>query len=75
MINYVFKKLKLTRQKHLKINKKYFRPEELKYLKGDCTKARKLLGWKPNYTFEMLMDEMIDFWLDFYKKNKNMKKY
>ena len=38
------------------------RPEELKYLKGDSTKARTEFGWKPEYTFEMLMDEMIEHW-------------
>ncbi len=75
MINYVFKKLNLSKNKHVKINQKYFRPEELKYLRGDASKARKILGWKPQYTFEMIMDEMIDFWLNFYEQNKNLKDY
>jgi hypothetical protein len=38
------------------------RPEELKYLKGDSTKIRETLGWKPEYTFETLMDDMVDSW-------------
>jgi GDPmannose 4,6-dehydratase len=38
------------------------RPEELKYLKGDSSKARKILKWEPEYTFETLMDEMIQSW-------------
>ena len=42
------------------------RAEELKYLKGDCTKLRTTLGWKPEYTFETLMDEMIEHWLKIY---------
>ena len=75
MISYVFKKLKLSKKKYVKINKKYFRPEELKYLKGDSTKARKVLGWKPEYSFEKMMDEMIDFWLNFYEQNKNKQDY
>ena len=75
MISYVFKKLKLSKEKYVKINKKYFRPEELKYLKGDSTKARKVLGWKPEYSFEKMMDEMIDFWLNFYEQNKNKQDY
>ena len=41
---------------------------ELKYLKGDSSKIRKVLGWKPEYTFETLMDEMIEHWLGVYKK-------
>ena len=75
MIDYVFKKLKLSKKKHLKINKKFFRPEELKYLQGDSNKARKLLKWKPEYTFESMLNEMIDYWMDFYKKNTNLKKF
>ena len=38
------------------------RPEELKYLKGDSTKMRKEFGWEPEYSFESLMDEMIEHW-------------
>ena len=45
-------------------NPKYMRPEELPYLRGDSTKARTILGWKPEYTFEQLMHEMVDHWMD-----------
>ena len=38
------------------------RPEELKYLKGDPSKAQKVLGWKPEYTFDSMLDEMIQRW-------------
>ena len=31
-------------------------------------KIRKVLGWKPEYTFETLMDEMIEHWLEIYKE-------
>ena len=75
MINYVFKKLKINKKKHLKINKKFFRPEELKYLKGDSSKIRRTLKWKPEYTFEQMLDEMIEFWIKFYTKNKNLKDF
>jgi GDPmannose 4,6-dehydratase len=46
------------------------RPEELKYLKGDSTKARKLFGWEPEYSFENLMDEMIEHWEEQVRINK-----
>ena len=69
MVNHVFSKLSLPVKKHLSINKKFFRPEELKYLKGDCTKAKKILKWKPEYTFEEMLDEMIAFWINYYEKN------
>ncbi len=69
MVNYVFAKLSIPVKKHLSINKKYFRPEELKYLKGDCSKAKKILKWKPEYTFEEMLDEMINFWINHFEKN------
>jgi GDP-D-mannose dehydratase len=28
-------------------------------LRGDARKAREVLGWRPNYTFEQMIDEMI----------------
>jgi len=37
---------------------KFLRPEELKYLRGDCSKLKKTFDWKPEYTFETLMDNM-----------------
>ena len=49
-------------------NPKYLRPEELKYLKGDSSKIRKILGWEPTHTFETLLDEMITFGLKTYTK-------
>jgi GDPmannose 4,6-dehydratase len=39
------------------------RPEELKYLKGDASKANSVLGWQPDYTFDTMMDEMIEHWM------------
>ena len=62
MVDYVFKKLDLVYTNHVVQNEKFLRPEELKYLKGDSTKIRETLGWKPQYTFESLLDEMVEHW-------------
>ena len=35
------------------------RPNDVKSLKGDASKARKELGWRPEYNFYKLLDEMI----------------
>jgi GDPmannose 4,6-dehydratase len=64
MVEYVFKKLNLDYTKYVSQNEKFLRAEELKYLKGDSTKIREALGWKPEYSFETLMDDMIDGWLE-----------
>tara|TARA_Y100000592_G_scaffold92709_1_gene154813 strand:+ start:886 stop:1860 length:975 start_codon:yes stop_codon:yes gene_type:complete len=60
----VFKKLDLDYKDYVVQNPKFMRPEELKYLKGDSTKAREILGWKPEYTFESMLQEMIDNWMN-----------
>lgn len=62
LVNYVFEKLDLSKELHLKTDKKYERPEELYYLRGDSSLARNELGWKPTYTFESMIDEMISYW-------------
>ena len=68
MCEYVFNKLGLDYNNHVVQNDKFLRPEELPYLKGDCTKIRTELGWKPTYTFESMMDEMIEFWMNILSK-------
>jgi len=68
MVKYVFAKLDLDYTKYVVQNEKFLRPEELKYLKGDSTKIRQTLGWKPEYTFETLMDDMIEYNLKVCKK-------
>ena len=64
MTDYVFSKLGLNHEEYVVQNPKFLRPEELKYLRGDSTKLKNTFNWKPEYSFEMLMDEMIEFWLN-----------
>jgi GDPmannose 4,6-dehydratase len=42
------------------ISSNYFRPTEVDILIGDSSKARTELGWKPLYTFDELVKEMVD---------------
>ncbi len=64
LCEYVFSKLDLDYKNYVIQNPKHMRPEELKYLKGDALKARTLLNWEPEYTFETLLDEMVEFWMN-----------
>ena len=68
-----FKKLGLNYKNYVIQKKEYFRPSEVKYLRGDSKKARKLLKWKPKYTFQELVEEMTNYWLDYYNKNNPTK--
>ena len=63
MCKYVFNKLEMNYKDYVVIDERYFRAEELKYLRGDSSKLRSTLGWEPEYTFETLMDDMIQYWL------------
>jgi len=64
MCEVVFSYLDLDYNDYVVQNPKFLRPEELPYLKGDSTKFRKKMGWKPEYTFKALMHEMVDHWMD-----------
>ncbi len=43
----------------VKVDPRYFRPTEVETLLGDPTKARMKLGWKPELSFETLVQEMV----------------
>jgi len=64
MTEYVFSKLHLDYKDFVIQNPIYLRPEELPYLRGDSSKLRNTFDWIPEYSFETLMDEMIEFWID-----------
>ena len=68
LCEYVFSTLNLDWKLYVTQDEKYLRPEELNDLKGDSTKLRQLTGWEPSYTFETMLDEMIEYWLNYYKK-------
>ena len=68
LCEYVFTKLNLKYEDYIFISDKHMRPEELNDLKGDSTKLRNELGWVPKYSFETMLDEMIEYWLNYYRK-------
>jgi GDPmannose 4,6-dehydratase len=70
LCEYTFKSLGLDYKNYVLMDEKHLRPEELRDLRGDSSKLRDELGWDPKYTFETMLDEMISYWLDYYK-NKN----
>ena len=64
LVKHVFKRLDLDWKKFVTQDKKFLRPEELDVLKGDSTKLREATGWEPRYTFESMIDEMVDHWVE-----------
>ena len=51
----------LSWEDYVDISEKYFRPNEVDYLVGDATKARKTLGWKPTVDFDELVKIMVEY--------------
>ena len=64
MCDVVFKYLDMDYRDYVVQNPKFLRPEELPYLKGDCSKLKRTLKWETTYTFESMMYEMCDHWMD-----------
>ena len=51
---------KKTGRELIFVDERYFRPAEVEELLGDSTKARTELGWKPKYSFNDLVREMVE---------------
>ena len=66
LCEYVFGKLDLDYKDYVGVDERFMRPEELNDLKGDSGKARWMLDWKHEYTFETMLDEMVEHWVEFY---------
>ena len=49
-----------TKKILVKIDPRYYRPNEVDFLKGDSRKAKKILGWKPRKKFNDLVREMVE---------------
>ena len=68
LCEYVFSYLDLDYKDYVKVDEKFLRPEELHNLKGDSSKLIQATGWTHDYTFESMLDEMIEYWLSYYNK-------
>jgi GDPmannose 4,6-dehydratase len=67
LCEYVFGRLELNWVDYVTQDEKFLRPEELRDLKGDSSKLINKTGWSHEYSFETMLDEMIDYWLNYYK--------
>ena len=50
----------LSIEKHVEIDERFFRPNEVPYLLGDSSKAQEALGWKPKVDLKQLAQMMYD---------------
>jgi GDPmannose 4,6-dehydratase len=56
----------------VEVDPRYFRPTEVNHLEGDASRARQALGWKPRYSFDDLVREMIDSDRDTVRREHNL---
>ena len=64
-----FEYLGLDYKKYIETSDLYTRPSEVDFLKGDATKAKKVLGWKPKVNLDQLIKIMLNHDLNLIKKN------
>ena len=57
----VFDSAKLNVEDHVEIDPSLFRPQEVPYLLGDCSKAKKKLDWTPKIKFDELAAMMYSY--------------
>ena len=55
-----FARVGLDWRRHVEIDPRYYRPAEVDHLRGDASKARRVLGWEPKTTFSELVALMVD---------------
>jgi len=68
----VFRKLDLDYKEFVRIDRRYFRPTEVDVLLGDADKARRMLGWKPQVSFDGLVDMMVAADLELARKERTL---
>jgi GDPmannose 4,6-dehydratase len=64
LIQIAFAHVGLDWERHVRVDPALLRPAEVEHLLGDSAKARRELGWKPEVSFERLVEMMVDADLD-----------
>lgn len=59
LCEYAFAQVGLDYLDYVKVDERLYRPAEVDQLVGDASKAKRILGWQPSYTFHELIKEMV----------------
>jgi GDPmannose 4,6-dehydratase len=70
-----FGRLELDYRDFVEFDPKYTRPSEVDVLLGDASKAREVLGWKPEVDFPSLVNMMVDHDLELARREKFARGY
>ncbi|PCJ56972.1 MAG: GDP-mannose 4,6-dehydratase [Candidatus Hydrogenedentota bacterium] len=64
MCEIAFARVDLDMNDHVVVDERFYRPAEVQELLGDCSKAKKNLGWEPKVSFKALIEMMVDADMD-----------
>ena len=64
---------KATNQVLIEVDPKYFRPTEVELLLGDPAKAKRELGWQHTYSFDQLVQEMVQADIKLFERDKYLR--
>jgi len=67
-VELAFEEVGLDWKKYVKTDKKFYRPLDVNYLRGDFSRAKRELGWKPKVKFNKLVKIMIEKDMERWKK-------
>jgi GDPmannose 4,6-dehydratase len=59
LVEVAFEMVGLNWERHVRIDERYFRPTEVDELRGDASKAARVLDWRPTVTFNELVRLML----------------
>jgi GDPmannose 4,6-dehydratase len=71
IVSEAFNYVGLDYEKYIVIDPKFFRPREVEYLRGDCSKAKAKLDWVPEYTMSQMIQEMVDRDIEWVSEGRN----
>ncbi len=72
LVETAFSSLDLDYKEFVKLDKRFIRPAEVDLLIGDPSKAKKILNWEPETSFEQLIDMMVKSDIELVKKEYNL---
>jgi GDPmannose 4,6-dehydratase len=73
LVEAAFDRVGLAWKDYVEVDPRYFRPSEVDHLRGDATKAREELGWKPRVDFAHLVRMMVDHDLELARQEKTLR--
>src|SRR3984893_7362443 len=73
LVELAFAAAGLNWQRHIEVDRRYFRPTEVDALCGDPAKARDVLGWKPRVSFPELVKMMVEHDIELARRERTVK--